>query len=153
MACNVRNASQCTSPITTSAIGNSSRICPAASSSAATITGPPASTMSVRASRSGATIVAALLLGSDKRAATEFTFFLAMPTMAGAFAYDLYKNWANLSPEDIKGIALGFVVSFIAGVIVVRYLLGFVSRHGFAPFAWWRIIVGGMGLGALAVLG
>jgi undecaprenyl-diphosphatase len=104
-------------------------------------------------SRSGATIVAALLLGSDKRAATEFTFFLAMPTMAGAFAYDLYKNWANLSPEDIKGIALGFVVSFIAGVIVVRYLLGFVSRHGFAPFAWWRIIVGGMGLGALAVLG
>ena len=104
-------------------------------------------------SRSGATIVAALLLGSDKRAATEFTFFLAMPTMAGAFAYDLYKNWANLSPEDIKGIALGFVVSFIAGAIVVRYLLGFVSRHGVAPFAWWRIIVGGMGLGALAVLG
>ena len=104
-------------------------------------------------SRSGATIVAALLLGSDKRAATEFTFFLAMPTMAGAFAYDLYKNWANLAPEDIKGIALGFVVSFIAGVIVVRYLLEFVSRHGFAPFAWWRIIVGGMGLGALAVLG
>jgi undecaprenyl-diphosphatase len=104
-------------------------------------------------SRSGATIVAALLLGSDKRAATEFTFFLAMPTMAGAFAYDLYKNWANLAPEDIKGIALGFVVSFIAGVIVVRYLLGFVSRHGFAPFAWWRIIVGGVSLGALAVLG
>ena len=85
--------------------------------------------------------------------ATEFTFFLAMPTMAGAFAYDLYKNWANLAPEDIKGIALGFVVSFIAGVIVVRYLLGFVSRHGFAPFAWWRIIVGGVSLGALAVLG
>jgi undecaprenyl-diphosphatase len=104
-------------------------------------------------SRSGATIVAALLLGSDKRAATEFTFFLAMPTMAGAFAYDLYKNWANLAPEDIKGIALGFVVSFIAGVFVVRSLLGFVGRHGFAPFAWWRIIVGGMGFGALAVLG
>ncbi len=104
-------------------------------------------------SRSGATIVAALLLGSDKRSATEFTFFLAMPTMAGAFAYDLYKNWANLAPEDVKSIALGFVVSFIAGVVVVRYLLEFVSRHGFAPFAWWRIIVGGMGLGALAVLG
>ncbi len=104
-------------------------------------------------SRSGATIVAALLLGSDKRAATEFTFFLAMPTMAGAFAYDLYKNWAILAPEDVKSIALGFIVSFIAGVVVVRYLLGFVSRHGFAPFAWWRIVVGGMGLGALAVLG
>ncbi len=104
-------------------------------------------------SRSGATIVAALLLGTDKRSATEFTFFLAMPTMAGAFAYDLYKNWAILAPEDVKSIALGFVVSFIAGVMVVRYLLGFVSRHGFAPFAWWRIVVGGMGLGALAVLG
>ena len=104
-------------------------------------------------SRSGATIVAALLLGADKRSATEFTFFLAMPTMAGAFAYDLYKNWAILAPEDIKGIALGFAVSFIAGVVVVRYLLDFVSRHGFAPFAWWRIFIGGMGLGALAVLG
>ncbi len=104
-------------------------------------------------SRSGATIVAALLLGADKRSATEFTFFLAMPTMAGAFAYDLYKNWAILAPEDVKNIALGFVVSFIAGVVVVRYLLDFVSRHGFAPFAWWRIFIGGMGLGALAVLG
>src|SRR5262245_24819517 len=104
-------------------------------------------------SRSGATIVAALLMGADKRSATEFTFFLAMPTMAGAFAYDLYKNWAILAPEDVKGIALGFAVSFVAGVVVVRYLLDFVSRHGFAPFAWWRIFVGGMGLGALAVLG
>jgi undecaprenyl-diphosphatase len=104
-------------------------------------------------SRSGATIVAALLLGADKRSATEFTFFLAMPTMAGAFAYDLYKNWAILAPEDVKSIALGFVVSFLAGVVVVRYLLDFVSRHGFAPFAWWRILIGGMGLGALAVLG
>jgi undecaprenyl-diphosphatase len=104
-------------------------------------------------SRSGATIVAAMLLGADKRSATEFTFFLAMPTMAGAFAYDLYKNWAILAPEDVKGIALGFAVSFVAGVVVVRYLLDFVSRHGFAPFAWWRIFIGGMGLGALAVLG
>jgi undecaprenyl-diphosphatase len=104
-------------------------------------------------SRSGATIVAALLMGTDKRSATEFTFFLAMPTMTGAFAYDLYKNWAILAPEDVKSIALGFAVSFIIGVVVVRYLLGFVGRHGFAPFAWWRIIVGGMGLGALAMLG
>jgi undecaprenyl-diphosphatase len=76
-----------------------------------------------------------------------------MPTMTGAFAYDLYKNWANLAPEDIKSIALGFVVSFVVAVLVVRYLLDFVSRHGFAPFAWWRIAIGGMGLGALAVLG
>jgi undecaprenyl-diphosphatase len=104
-------------------------------------------------SRSGSSIVGALLLGADKRAATEFSFFLAMPTMAGAFAYDLYKNYASLGAEDVKSIALGFVVAFVAGVLVVRYLLDFVSRHGFAPFAWWRILVGGMGLGALAVLG
>jgi undecaprenyl-diphosphatase len=104
-------------------------------------------------SRSGASIVGALLLGADKRSATEFSFFLAMPTMAGAFTYDLFKNYAELAPDDIKNIALGFAVSFVAGVFVVRYLLDFVSRHGFAPFAWWRIVVGGMGLGALAVLG
>ena len=104
-------------------------------------------------SRSGSSIVGALLLGADKRSATEFSFFLAMPTMVGAFTYDLYKNYAILAPEDVKSIALGFVVSFLAGVLVVRYLLDFVSRHGFAPFAWWRIIVGGMGLGALLVLG
>jgi undecaprenyl-diphosphatase len=104
-------------------------------------------------SRSGASIVAALLLGTDKRSATEFSFYLAMPTMAGAFAWDLYKNYKELAPDDVMGIALGFAVAFVAGVIVVRYLLDFVSRHGFAPFAWWRILVGGMGLGALFVLG
>ena len=104
-------------------------------------------------SRSGSSIVGGLLLGASKRAATEFSFFLAMPTMAGAFAYDLYKNYAELGIQDIKSIALGFIVAFIAGVLVVHYLLDFVSRHGFAPFAWWRIIVGGMGLGALAVIG
>jgi undecaprenyl-diphosphatase len=104
-------------------------------------------------SRSGSSIVGALLLGVDKRAATEFSFFLAMPTMAGAFAYDLYKNYGELGGEDIKSIALGFIVAFVAAVLVVRYVLDFVSRHGFAPFAWWRILVGGMGLGALAVLG
>jgi undecaprenyl-diphosphatase len=103
-------------------------------------------------SRSGATIVGALLLGADKRAATEFSFFLAMPTMMGAFAFDLYKNWAQLTPEDVKAIAIGFAVSFVAGAFVVRYLLDFVSKHGFSLFAWWRIAVGGMALGALAVL-
>ncbi len=104
-------------------------------------------------SRSGATIVGALLLGADKRSATEFSFYLAMPTMAGAFAFDLYKNYGELTFADATGIALGFATSFVAGVIVVRYLLDFVSKHGFALFAWWRILVGGMGLGALAVLG
>jgi undecaprenyl-diphosphatase len=103
-------------------------------------------------SRSGATIVGALLLGADKRSATEFSFFLAMPTMVGAFAYDLYKNYELLSFDDVASIAIGFVVSFITGVVVVRYLLDFVSRHGFAPFGWWRILVGGMGLGALGAL-
>ncbi|KAB2915470.1 MAG: undecaprenyl-diphosphate phosphatase [Hyphomicrobiaceae bacterium] len=104
-------------------------------------------------SRSGASIVGALLMGADKRSATEFSFFLAMPTMVGAFTYDLYKNWGSLAADDVRAITLGFVVAFAAGVVVVRYLLDFVSRHGFAPFAWWRIAIGGMGLGALAVLG
>lgn len=104
-------------------------------------------------SRSGATIVGGMLLGLSKRAAAEFSFFLAMPTMAGAFAYDLYKSHADLDRAAVTSIALGFVVAFIAGVIVVRYLLDFVSRYGFAPFAWWRIAVGGLGLGALLVGG
>ncbi len=104
-------------------------------------------------SRSGATIVGALLMGTDKRSAAEFSFFLAMPTMAGAFAYDLYKNWDVLDRGDVANIALGFVVAFIAAVFVVRFLLDFVSKHGFALFAWWRIIVGGVGLTGLALIG
>lgn len=104
-------------------------------------------------SRSGATIVGAMLLGVTKRSAAEFSFFLAMPTMAGAFVYDLYKSIGEIGVGEVKSVALGFVVAFITGVIVVRWLLDFVSRHGFAPFAWWRIIVGGLGLGALLVMG
>lgn len=104
-------------------------------------------------SRSGATIVGGMLLGLSKRAAAEFSFFLAMPTMAGAFAYDLYKNYADLDQAAVGTIAVGFVVAFIAGAIVVKYLLDFVSRYGFAPFAWWRILIGGLGLGAILVGG
>ena len=104
-------------------------------------------------SRSGATIVGAMLLGADKRRAAEFSFFLAMPTMTGAFTYDLYKSHAEIDQAVLQSIALGFVVAFIVGVVVVRYLLDFVGRHGFAPFAWWRILVGGAGLGALLVFG
>ena len=104
-------------------------------------------------SRSGAPIIGALLLGTDKRSAAEFSCFLAMPTMAGAFAYDLYKNWIVLQPDDLAEIALGFVAAFLAAVVVVRFLLQFVSRYGYALFGWWRIIVGGLGLGALTVLG
>lgn len=104
-------------------------------------------------SRSGATIVGGMLLGTDKRSAAEFSFFLAMPTMTGAFAYDLYKNWSILHVSDLTNIAIGFVTAFIAAVIVVRYLLDYVSRHGFALFGWWRIIVGGIALGAMLVVG
>lgn len=100
-------------------------------------------------SRSGSTIVGAMLLGTDKRSAAEFSFFLAMPTMAGAFTYDLYKNWRTLDNNDLAMIALGFVVAFFSALFVVRFLLDYVSRHGFALFGWWRIIVGGIGLGAL----
>jgi undecaprenyl-diphosphatase len=104
-------------------------------------------------SRSGATIVGGLLLGADKRSAAEFSFYIAMPTMAGAFTYDLYKNWTLLAFDDLKAIGLGFVVAFVAAVFVVRFLLDFVARHGFEPFAWWRILVGGAGLGAIMILG
>ncbi len=104
-------------------------------------------------SRSGATIVGSLLMGTDKRSAAEFSFFLAMPTMAGAFSYDLYKNWGILQPDDLAGIAVGFVAAFVAAVIVVRYVLDFITRHGFAPFGWWRIAVGTAGLIGLAFFG
>jgi undecaprenyl-diphosphatase len=104
-------------------------------------------------SRSGSTIVGALLMGTDKRSAAEFSFFLAMPTMAGAFAYDLYKNRDVLSAADLPVIGVGFIAAFVMAVIVVRYLLDYVSRHGFALFAWWRLIVGALGLIALFVWG
>ncbi|MFA5951629.1 MAG: undecaprenyl-diphosphate phosphatase [Hyphomicrobium sp.] len=104
-------------------------------------------------SRSGSTIVGGLLFGADKRTAAEFSFFLAMPTMAGAFAYDLYKNWHNLNPDDALNIGVGFVTAFVAAVVVVRYALDFIGRHGFTPFAWWRIIVGSAGLAGLWYVG
>jgi undecaprenyl-diphosphatase len=103
-------------------------------------------------SRSGSTIVGSMLFGADKRTAAEFSFFLAMPTMAGAFAFDLYKNWSLLTADDVSHIALGFIAAFITGVLVVRYALDFISRRGLSFFGWWRLLVGGVGLGALAVL-
>jgi undecaprenyl-diphosphatase len=104
-------------------------------------------------SRSGATIVGAMLLGADKRAAAEFSFFLAMPTMAGAFAYDLLKNYKDLSLHDGALIAVGFVTAFVAGLAVVKTFLDYISRHGFGLFAWWRILVGSAGLAGLLVYG
>jgi undecaprenyl-diphosphatase len=102
-------------------------------------------------SRSGATIVGAMLLGADKRSAAEFSFWLAMPTMAGAFAYDLYKSHAQMSSGNSILIAVGFAVSFISAWIVVKTFLGYVQRHGFALFAWWRVVIGCLGLIALAL--
>jgi undecaprenyl-diphosphatase len=102
-------------------------------------------------SRSGSTIVAAMLLGADRRAAAEFSFWLAMPTMAGAFAYDLYKNHAEMTSANALLIAVGFAVSFVAAWVVVKTFLDYVSRHGFVLFAWWRVIVGTLGLILLAI--
>lgn len=104
-------------------------------------------------SRSGATIGGALLMGVNKRAAAEFSFFLAMPTMAGAFAYDLYKNRDLLSVDDAAIIGIGFVCAFITAFFVVKILLDYVSRHGFAVFAYWRLIVGTLGLAGLYLVG
>ena len=102
-------------------------------------------------SRSGATIVGAMLLGADRRSAAEFSFWLAMPTMAGAFAYDLYKSHGQMSSGNTIIVAVGFAVSFICAWIVVKTFLGYVQRHGFALFAWWRVIVGSLGLIGLAL--
>ena len=102
-------------------------------------------------SRSGATIVAAMLLGADRRAAAEFSFWLAMPTMAGAFAYDLYKSHGQMSANNAVLVAIGFAVSFVAAWVVVKTFLDYVSSHGLALFAWWRVIVGSLGLIALAL--
>src|SRR5258705_12628204 len=103
-------------------------------------------------SRSGATIVSAMLLGADRRSAAEFSFYLALPTMAAAFAYDLYKNHQQMDASNTLLVVIGFVTSFIAAWIVVKKFLDYVTSHGFAPFAWWRIIVGALGLIGLALI-
>jgi undecaprenyl-diphosphatase len=98
-------------------------------------------------SRSGATIIGALLLGVDRRTAAEFSFFLAIPTMFGATVYDLYKNRGSLTLDGGIVIAVGFAAAFVTALFVVRAVIGFVARHGFAPFAWYRI-----GAGSLVLL-
>src|SRR6201991_1785153 len=102
-------------------------------------------------SRAGASIVAAMLLGADKRAAAEFSFFLAIPTMIAAFVYDSFKNRAEMNLDHIGIVAIGFVVSFVTAIIVVKTFLSYVGRNGFGLFAWWRVIVGTLGLIALAM--
>ena len=100
-------------------------------------------------SRSGATIVGALLLGVEKRAAAEFSFLLSLPTMGAAVAYDLFKNRDVLDFGAIWEISVGFAVAFVTAVLVVRWVLSFISRKGYGLFGWWRIIVGTAALGAL----
>jgi undecaprenyl-diphosphatase len=93
-------------------------------------------------SRSGATIMGALTMGVERRTAAEFSFFLAIPTMLGATVLELVKNRALLDAGEIHDIAIGFVVAFVVAVIVVRAFVAVISRYGFAPFAWYRIVAG-----------
>ena len=93
-------------------------------------------------SRSGATIIGGLFFGLSRKAATEFTFFLAMPTLIGATVYELYKERALLSSDDLGMWVVGFVASFIAAFLCVRWLLRYISTHDFTIFAWYRIAFG-----------
>jgi undecaprenyl-diphosphatase len=93
-------------------------------------------------SRSGATIMGGLIFGLSRKTATEFSFFLAIPTMFAATAYDLAKNWKLLQLADLPVFAVGFVASFIAAMLTVKALLRYVSSHDFSVFAWYRIVFG-----------
>lgn len=97
-------------------------------------------------SRSGATIMGALLMGVERKTAAEYSFFLAIPTMAGATTLALWKARDTLDSNHWGSIGLGFAVSFVVAMVVIRWFLAVVSRHGFAPFAWYRIIVGSAAL-------
>jgi undecaprenyl-diphosphatase len=97
-------------------------------------------------SRSGATIMGALSLGVERRTAAEYSFFLAVPTMLAASGYDLYKTGSALDSRAWLTIGVGFVVSFVVALVVIRWFVGVVSRHGFAPFSWYRIVVGSAAL-------
>ncbi len=93
-------------------------------------------------SRSGATIIGGMLFGLSRKAATEFSFFLAVPTLMAAGAYSLFKHRALLSSADIGMFAVGFVTAFVSAFICVRWLLRYVAAHDFTPFAWYRIVFG-----------
>lgn len=105
-------------------------------------------------SRSGATIMGALAMGVDRKTAAEFSFFLAVPTMIGATTLELATKGNELTAGSTVGwdeIAIGFVVSFVVALVVIRAFVAYVSRHGFAPFAWYRIVVGSAALIWLAL--
>lgn len=102
-------------------------------------------------SRSGSTIVGALLLGASKRAAAEFSFFLSIPMMFGVFGYDLYKNRDVLDFSALSEIAIGLVLAFVTALFTVKWVLGYVTTHGYALFGWWRIVVGSIAVIALSL--
>ena len=106
-------------------------------------------------SRSGATIMGGLSLGVERRTAAEFSFFLAIPTMLGATTLELVKHHdellAGASGVGFGTVAVGFVVSFIVAIVVVRAFVGYIARHGFAPFAWYRIVAGAAALAWLTM--
>lgn len=93
-------------------------------------------------SRSGATIITALLIGVDRKVAAEFSFVLAIPTMVAATAYSLFKARAELELEGLAQIGVGFVTAFIVALVVVRWVMGVIGRIGFTPFGWYRIALG-----------
>jgi undecaprenyl-diphosphatase len=102
-------------------------------------------------SRSGSTIVGSMLIGVERKAAAEFSFFMAIPIMVGAFGLDLLKSYDQIDASHAGTIAIGFVVSFLSGLLVVKTMIGFIGKRGFAPFAWWRIVVGVIGLGLIYI--
>lgn len=102
-------------------------------------------------SRSGATIMGAMALGIDRRTAAEFSFFLALPTLTGATVLQLVKHRDEIAPGDLQLIAVGFVVSFVVALAVVKAFMAVVTRHGFAPFAWYRIVAGVVALAWLSM--
>ncbi len=97
-------------------------------------------------SRSGATIMGAMALGIDRRTAAEFSFFLALPTLTGATVLQLVKHHDQITAGGLKLMGVGFVVSFLVALVVVKGFMALVTRHGFAPFAWYRIVAGGIAL-------
>lgn len=93
-------------------------------------------------SRSGATIIGGMLSGLSRKAATEFSFFLAMPTMLGAATYDLFRNANVLTSDNLVNISVGFIAAFIAALLVVKALVKFVEKHTLRVFAWYRVLLG-----------
>ena len=102
-------------------------------------------------SRSGATILGAMAMGVDRKTAAEFSFFLAVPTLSGATAYQLYKHWNDIPDGQLGLIGIGSVVSFVVAYVVVKAFLAIVTRYGFGPFAWYRIVAGSAALVWLAM--